>query len=319
MVSNPIPHTDAPSGTSQLVISVNDVRLHVATWGNPQNTPIVLVHGYPDSHVVWLPLIEQLSPKFYVIAYDVRGAGKSDVPKKISDYRLELLSQDLAAVVDAIIPERSFHLVGHDWGSIQSWQSVTTDLLKGRIASYTTLSGPSLDHAAHWIRRRLLKPSIDPKHNAYRQLASSWYIGMFQLPILPELVWKNGLGKLWTKYLEKREGVVEAHPNPTQTDDGVYGVRLYRANFINKLTSPQEMFAHCPVQLIVLKKDNYVNSFLFEDLTHWVKDLYRRDLDAGHWSALLNEPQTVAAWISEWIEAVDTKKLTKLKALKVAA
>jgi pimeloyl-ACP methyl ester carboxylesterase len=306
-----------PSNSSY-VRGANNVNLHVMTWGQPKNIPIVFVHGYPDSHVVWLPIIEQLAPHFFVIAYDVRGAGQSDVPAKIADYRLDILSQDLAAVVDAVIPNRRFHLVGHDWGSIQCWQSVTTDRLKGRLASYTTLSGPSLDHAGHWMRRRLLNPSIDPTHNAFKQLFSSWYIGMFQLPFLPELVWKNGLGKNWSKYLAAREGVHESHPNPTQTKDGQYGVRLYRANFLSKMTIPQEMHAHCPVQLIVLKKDNYVNAFLFDDLTHWVKDLYRRELNAGHW-AVLSDPQTIAAWINEWVTAQESGDLAKIESMKVSA
>ena len=87
---------------NSFVRGANNVNLHVMTWGQPKNTPIVFVHGYPDSHVVWLPIMEQLAPHFFVIAYDVRGAGQSDVPAKISDYRLDILSQDLAAVVDAI-------------------------------------------------------------------------------------------------------------------------------------------------------------------------------------------------------------------------
>ncbi len=304
--------------THQLVPSSDGINLHVATWGNPKNTPIVFVHGYPDSHTVWLPVINVLKDKYYLIAYDVRGAGESDVPPKVSAYRLEQLARDLAAVVDAIIPGRSFHLVAHDWGSIQSWQSVTTNQLKGRIASYTSLSGPSLDHAAHWMRRRLLNPKVDPKHNAYRQLVSSWYIMMFQVPFLPELIWKNGLGKNWNKYLAVREGVKDAVISPTQTADGQYGVRLYRANFIPALLKPKKLYAHCPVQLIVLKNDLYVNSFLFEDLTTWVKDLYRRELDSGHWKAL-HEGTVVAQYIDEWVSAVDAGKLSTFADRKVAA
>jgi pimeloyl-ACP methyl ester carboxylesterase len=204
------------SSMHSFVRGANNVNLHVISWGDPKNTPLVFVHGYPDSHVVWLPIIEQLAPQFFVIAYDVRGAGQSDIPAKIKDYRLDILSQDLAAVVNKVIPDRRFHLIAHDWGSIQSWESVTTDRLKGRIASFTTLSGPSLDHAGHWMQRRLRHPSVDPQHNAFKQLMSSWYVGVFQLPILPELIWKGVLGKKWSKYLELREDVHEPHPNPTR-------------------------------------------------------------------------------------------------------
>jgi pimeloyl-ACP methyl ester carboxylesterase len=293
----------------------NNVNLQVVTWGQSKKTPIVFVHGYPDSHMIWLPIIGHLTPHFYMIAYDVRGAGQSDVPEKNADYRLDILAQDLAAVVDAVIPDRHFHLVGHDWGSIQSWHSVTTDHLKGRLASFTTLSGPSLDHAAHWMRRRLRHPSIDPKRLALKQLLSSWYVSLFQLPFLPEFVWKNGLGQNWSKYVVAREGIEHIHPSPTQTEDGQYGVRLYRANFIEKMKKPQHMYAHCPVQLIVLKKDEYVNHFLFDDLTHWVKDLYRRELNAGHW-AILSDSKTIADWIREWVIVQESGDLTTIDNLK---
>lgn len=306
------------SSHRSFVRGANNVNLHVVTWGQPEKTPIVFVHGYPDSHLVWLPMIEQLAAHFFLIAYDVRGAGQSDVPEKNADYRLDILSQDLVTVVDAIIPSRHFHLVGHDWGSIQCWQSVTTARLKGRLASFTTLSGPSLDHAGHWMRSRLRHPSIDPKRNAFKQLRSSWYIGMFQLPFLPELIWNNGVGRNWSKFLAAREGIHQPNPSPTQIEDGQYGVRLYRANFLDKMIKPQQMYAHCPVQLIVLKQDQHVNAFLFDDLSHWVKNLYRRELNAGHW-AIISDSKKIADWISEWINAHESGDLTKIDNLKVSA
>ena len=86
---------------------------------------------------------------FYIVTYDVRGAGLSSIPKRIRDYRLERLSLDLQEVVDELLPNRQFHMAAHDWGSIQSWESVTEPKFKGRLLlSYTTISGPCLDHAA---------------------------------------------------------------------------------------------------------------------------------------------------------------------------
>ncbi|MCC2636814.1 MAG: 3-ketoacyl-(acyl-carrier-protein) reductase [Moraxellaceae bacterium] len=285
------------------------VSLHVTGWGDSRKTPVVLVHGYPDNHLVWKPVAEHLAKHFYVIAYDVRGAGQSDAPPGVRAYTLELLAQDLAAVVDTVIPNRRFHLVGHDWGSIQSWESVTTERLKPRIASYTTISGPALDHAAHWVRERTLNLSPAAKAKVMKQLLSSWYIGFFQLPVLPTAGWRAGFGKLWPTYLEKREGVVEAEPNPTQITDGANGVQLYRANFRQKLIAPEIRHAACPVQLIVPTRDNYVSPQLFEDLHRWVPELYRRDINASHWVPL-SHPNLIAAWIVEFVEGVERGELS---------
>jgi NAD(P)-dependent dehydrogenase (short-subunit alcohol dehydrogenase family)/pimeloyl-ACP methyl ester carboxylesterase len=289
--------------TTQRVNS-NGVQLHVATWGDSRKVPVVLVHGYPDNHLVWKPVAERLAKHCFVIAYDVRGAGASDAPRGVRAYALEKLAQDLAAVVDAVIPGRRFHLVGHDWGSIQSWESVTTPRLQARIASYTTISGPSLDHAAHWLRARTLNFSPVDKAKLMKQLLSSWYIGFFQLPVLPTAGWQAGFGKLWPTYLEKREGVQEAEANPTQVADGAQGVQLYRANFRQKLISPEERHAACPVQLIVPTRDNYASAQLYDDLHQWVPELYRRDIDASHWVPL-SHPDRIAGWIAEFVEGVE--------------
>jgi hypothetical protein len=47
---------------------------------------------------------------------------------------------------------RPFHLIGYDWGSIQSWKAVTDPLLAGRIASFTSISRLCLDYAALALR-----------------------------------------------------------------------------------------------------------------------------------------------------------------------
>ena len=287
------------------IISSGQVRLHAFTRGEPSNPAIVLVHGYPDNHSVWDAVAENLAQHFYVIAYDVRGAGQSDKPKKIADYQMPLLAQDLQAVVDTLIPGRSFHLAAHDWGSIQSWESVTTEALKGRILSYSSVSGPCLDHMGFWMRNHLFSTSFSNLAKAIRQLFSSWYIVFFQLPILAPLIWRFGLAKVWPAYLRWREGVDEPDVNPTQGEDGAIGVRLYRASFISKMFRPQPRFAHCPVQLIVPTGDNYVGTQLFSELTNWVEHLYRRDIDATHW-VLLTHSKEIAEWIAEFANVIDT-------------
>ena len=175
---------------SQFVQSA-DVTLAVYTWGKAsKNKPtVVLVHGYPDAANVWQASAELLAKRYFVVAYDVRGAGLSTRPTKKSAYDLKYLVDDLAAVVDAVCPKKAVHLVAHDWGSIQSWEAVTTPTLQGRIASYTTISGPSLDHAGHWIRQRLSSGSPKQLAQLARQAAHSWYIAMFHLPLLAPTIW----------------------------------------------------------------------------------------------------------------------------------
>ncbi len=275
-----------------------DVRLFAETWGNENNTPIVLVHGYPDSHTVWQSIAEQLADQFYVIAYDVRGAGKSSIPVALKDYKIEVLAQDLTAVVNTLLPDRQFHLAAHDWGSIQSWESVTTPALKGRILSFTTMSGPSLDHAALMLKDQF---KTNP-FKVLKQLSMSWYIAAFHIPLLAPLSWKLYWGKHWHQVVDQLEKTTGLPENPTQTSDGVHGINLYRANFIDRLSNPRQRIAHCPVQVIILEKDAFVSEGYMQDLPRWVDDLTIKRINANHW-AILSQPTQVANYIREFVLA----------------
>ena len=100
---------------------------------------------------------------------------------------------------------------------------------------------------------------------------------------------------------------VPFHPRPTQVDDGIFGINLYRANFLKSLLSPRERHTHRPVQLIVAEHDNYVGPQLFEDMTRWVPDLWRRDVEAGHWG-LIAQTEKLAGWIADFITQTETGK-----------
>ena len=171
------------------------------TWGDQQKPALVLVHGYPDNQEVWESIIHELIDDFYIITYDVRGAGQSSIPKHIRDYRLERLSLDLEAVVNQLLLDRPFHLAAHDWGSIQSWESVTEPKFKNRILSYTTISGPCLDHAA-WLLRDEVKTH---PANFLKKLSKSWYIGAFHLPFIAPTVWHYFTPEKWGKILNGLE------------------------------------------------------------------------------------------------------------------
>ncbi|MCY0855502.1 alpha/beta fold hydrolase [Cupriavidus sp. D39] len=287
---------------NQRFVQSGDVRLAVKTWGDPARPAIVLVHGYPDNSAVWHGVAPLLANDYYVVAYDVRGAGGSTAPKGVAAYRLERLAQDFSAVIDAVSPHAPVHLVGHDWGSIQCWEFVTEPRLRGRIASFTSCSGPCLDHVGHWMRgnRRL---SFTALSRSLRQMASSWYIYLFHLPWLPELSWRLWMGRAWPLYLKRTERI-EADRNPTQIADGCFGLALYRANMLPRLLSPGERHAHAPVQVIVPLLDRYVRPALSEDLSRWVGRWWRREVSARHWLPLA-DPAAMAAMVRDLAGHID--------------
>lgn len=273
----------------RFVTTPDGLRLAVFTDGEPAAPPVLLVHGYPDTHRVWDDVTASLAADHYVIRYDVRGAGASQRPANLAGYRIDRLADDLFAVLDAVSPDRKAHVAGHDWGSIQSWEAVTESRAAGRIASYTTISGPCLDHAGFWLRDRFTSRSPRRVAQAFSQAAHSWYVWFFQVPVIPEFSWRLWMTRAWPGLLQRLEGVTprDGHPAGTLASDAVNGISLYRANILRRLGGPRMRIAQVPVQLVTVTGDHFVTPALAgSDLDRWAPDLVRHTVRGTHWSVL---------------------------------
>jgi len=84
---------------------VNGIEVHYIEVGNSHALPIILVHAFPLNHEMWQPQIESLAKRFRVIAYDIRGYGKTMTPD--SQYMIEFLVDDLIGLLDYLKIERA--------------------------------------------------------------------------------------------------------------------------------------------------------------------------------------------------------------------
>ncbi|WP_344524391.1 SDR family oxidoreductase [Streptomyces albiaxialis] len=304
-----------PRGERERRVRTGGVELCVVERGDPERPTVVLVHGYPDSKEVWSDVADRLEASFHVVMYDVRGCGRSSAPKPLrGGFTLEKLTDDFLAVADAVSPGSPVHLVGHDWGSVQGWEFATVRRTEGRIASFTTMSGPSLDHFGHWIKKRMTRPTPRRAAQLLGQGAKSWYVYMLHTPVLPELTWKGPLGKKWPKILEMMEKVPAspgddrpAYPTPSLPTDAAHGAWLYRDNVRARLRRPRpDCYAHVPVQLITPTGDAFLSQRLYDDLELWAPKLTRRTLPAKHWVPR-TRPDQLAAWIGEFVSAAESE------------
>jgi NAD(P)-dependent dehydrogenase (short-subunit alcohol dehydrogenase family)/pimeloyl-ACP methyl ester carboxylesterase len=275
------------------VSCTDGVRLRVHESGQLGAPTLVCIHGYPDDHTLWDGVATELTQRYHVVSYDVRGAGESGRPRGRKAYRLDQLAQDLAAVIDAVSPDRPVHLLGHDWGAVQAWHALTGEGLAGRVSSYTSISGPCLDHAGHWFRARLRRPTPRALRELITQLMSSWYITFFQLPLLPELAWRTGLA-------QRTLGPADGAGRPAVAD-AVNGLQLYRANMLPRLVRPGPRRTDVPVQVLTPQRDRFVSRSLQTDIRRWVPNLAVRVLPGGHWLPR-TQPSTVARYASELID-----------------
>jgi NAD(P)-dependent dehydrogenase (short-subunit alcohol dehydrogenase family)/pimeloyl-ACP methyl ester carboxylesterase len=293
-------------GATKRTVPGDGVELSLVEAGDPARPTVVFIHGYPDTKELWEPVMELLANRFHVVAYDVRGAGESSRPRGPAAYDYDRLAGDLEAVIREVAPGRAVHLVGHDWGGIAGWQFATTQRFEGKLVSFTTIAGPSLDQIAGTLRQTLRDRRIGALIDLVRR---SWYVTVLCTPGGPTAAWRGVLGgRRWPWFLAKVERVPTGAGYPAQTlaADGASGSNLYRRNIPRRLLAPRrDAVAHVPVQLILPTGDHFISTHYYDGATSGAPRLRRRLVAGSHWSPRA-QPALIARWIGELVDQVET-------------
>ena len=258
------------------------VDLAVLETGPPTAPPLVMVHGWPDTHRIWLRAADLLAPDLRVVLYDTRGRGMSPTDAPATAFALPHLASDLMTVIDDASPDRPAHVVGHDWGSVQAWEAVCEPSARGRIASFTSISGPNLDHVGAWMRHTLRRPSPGGVAGVLGQLASSSYVPFLVSPLAPPIL--RALGG----------------------PDMVSGLRYYRGNVLAAARRPRDRPTGVPVLQLALTRDPAVREAALAASDRWCEDLRRLHVPLGHW-APRTHPQVVAEEVLAHVSDVEAR------------
>ena len=278
-------------------------ELHVV-YGPDEGKPMALfLHGYPDSHRVWVETMQSLASDFFVVGFDMRGVCGSQPPAAPAQYRLESVIEDIRDVVRAFGRERT-HLIGHDWGSTIGWAFVTHPDYSRMVLSWTTISGPHLAIWREWLTGNLR--SLAPRRvgTALWQLVKSSYVLYLLAWPIPELVWRLGGTPLWRLTL-RFAGVPKGDPMLGESRRNVLSMALrpmslYRRNVLRTHPLPAPGSVSFPVQLIIPKRDPFVSETSLENLGRYVPDLTIERLDASHW-APRSHPQEILTCIRRFL------------------
>lgn len=251
----------------QRVKGADGVQLNVGCRG--AGPAIVLLHGYPEYHGTWLPLIPLLVAQGYqVVAPDLRGYNLSDKPTEVADYALEKIAEDVRAVILATGQERVL-LVGHDWGGITGWLVAHRypELLRGYV-------GMSAPHPDTWMDKKLDPVQAEASSKYVPVLASAvgglpFWVGYFDYALGPHMsdVELEGYHRAWDQ------------PN-AQVSMNNY----FRANVSPENKLPRN--AHVNVRSLVMwgELDEFTTTSQLKYIPAFVKDLEIVTWpDVDHW------------------------------------
>jgi haloacetate dehalogenase len=104
-------------GFEQRRVTVGDIAFNVQIGGT--GSPLLLLHGYPQTHVTWHRTAPELARYFTIVCPDLKGYGDSDAPAPTADssnYSKRVMGAEMLALMDAL-GHRRFAVVGHDRGA----------------------------------------------------------------------------------------------------------------------------------------------------------------------------------------------------------
>ena len=173
------------------------ITMNVALAGPVDAPPVILVHGFPESHRTWRALVPLLGDDFRLVMPDLRGFGASDKPQDVADYSTEKLVADLFALADALGIVR-FALVGHDWGGAIAWAAAISG--NSRITRLAIINSP---HPAIFQRSLIDGPA---------QRAASQYMNAFRTPGMEAGIARMGLETFFDKSFAKHVDLAAIPP-----------------------------------------------------------------------------------------------------------
>jgi pimeloyl-ACP methyl ester carboxylesterase len=216
------------------------------------------------------------------VAPDLRGAGQSDKPPEVAAYRAECFVEDVVAIGRAFGRE-TLALVGHDVGGGLAW---ATAMLHPELVTHLAILNSV--HPVGFARQM--------RHLS--QIRRSWYIFLFQVPVLPEWIAGTGDLGLLRKAL-KGDGL-----SAEATDDLLAAIRApgalhatinwYRASVRSALLeSSRSVPVSVPSLIVWGDRERYLDAALAEPPADFVSNTRVVHLpEAGHW-VMLDAPTQV--------------------------
>jgi pimeloyl-ACP methyl ester carboxylesterase len=244
----------------------------ITDGGAGDGPAVILLHGFPEDHSSWdgvTPPLQEVGLR--TLAPDQRGYSPGAAPTGRHEYRLSLLAGDVLALADQA-EVKDFHLVGHDWGAALAWYVAAHN--PNRVRTLSVLSVP---HPRAFTGSMLRST----------QLLHSWYMGLFQLPQVPERMLAMQGGKRFSDSLRRtglNEAAAERYAARATQPGGMTGpINWYRALPLGMRESLADVTV--PTMLVWSDKDQFITRTAVDLCPQYVKGPYRLEVLPGvsHW------------------------------------
>jgi pimeloyl-ACP methyl ester carboxylesterase len=255
--------------------------------GPSDGEPVVLLHGFPQDATAWT----QVAPALHqhglrTLAPDQRGYSPGARPSGRAAYRLRETTADVLALLDAA-GLASAHVVGHDWGGFVAWALGAWH--PDRVRTLTAISVP---HPGALARAMVTSD----------QALRSYYVGVFQLPLVPERLLLAGNGTVLRRMLRSgglsREAVDRYVDRMREPGALTAALGWYRALPLSGRDTVGTV--RVPTLHLWSTGDAFLGRAATEDTARFVDAPYRLEVldDVSHWI-----PELAAGRVAELVTA----------------
>ncbi|MFQ4146112.1 alpha/beta hydrolase [Chlorogloeopsis sp. ULAP02] len=273
-------------------IITNGVKLHYVTQG--EGPLMLMLHGFPEFWYSWRHQLPEFAKYFKVVAVDLRGYNDSDKPKQQSAYVMDEFIKDVEGLIKGLGYEKCV-LVGHDWGGAIAWCFAYAH--PEMIEKLIVLNIPHPAKFSEGLRTP-------------QQLLKSFYMFLFQLPWLPELVIQSAdYQAIETAF----KGMAVNKSTFTQADIDAYKdaaakrgaltamLNYYRNVFQQKILNPNWGILEVPTLMIWGENDTALGKELSYGTEAYVRDLQIRYIpNCSHW-VQQEKPELVNEYMREFL------------------
>ena len=256
----------------------NNLIFKVIDTGPIDGKPVILLHGFPETAHSWQATSEILNQhNFRTFAIEQRGYSLTAAPKGRFQYSIGELVADVKAFIDLL--GKPVYVIGHDWGSIVACELA---LQYPNLVKHLTLV--SVPHTGAFLKAML----------SSTQIFTSYYIGFFQLPFIPELLFKRA--KTLSHFLLKNSGMNTAQINDfqqyfVQEDRIGAAINWYRSMPLAPIRSTFKK-VKVPALFIWGNQDIAIGKKSAQLNKHFFAGPYQEvHLDATHWIPVQNAEQ----------------------------
>ncbi|MEH2338336.1 alpha/beta fold hydrolase [Nostoc sp.] len=273
-------------------INTNGVKLHYVTQG--EGPLMLMLHGFPEFWYSWRHQIPEFAQDFKVVALDLRGYNDSDKPTEQSAYVMHEFIQDVEGVIKALGYQKCV-LVGHDWGGAIAW-----NFAYAHPQMVEQLIILNLPHPAKFAQG-LRTP---------QQLLRSYYMFIFQLPWVPELLLQSSDYQAIEKAFKGTavnksaftKADIDAYKNAAAKRGALTAMlNYYRNIFQQRMLNPSWGVLEVPTLMIWGENDTALGKELTYDTAAYVRDFQIKYIpNCGHW-VQQEQPELVNQHMREFL------------------